>query len=387
MKILRLAFLSSLASLGCNADEIPSLRTFMTVEFDYKLEANATITSRIDNITTTDTYEDNIFSKPLEDALLDIDTDLIATIQERIPNGGITEEKPIPDVQFNSVNSRFINMCFTESDACKWVKSRIKLSFAENRPKSAMERATLDLVREYLEDVSESNPAVYAMYVYPMIHSSTVQFDFSPVDGPMSDEDIEDFETSFYNVYNAIVNALDGDTDVSEAFFVYQDVQDSNKLSVNLKYYGKCRYCSKEELAEILNGEIESNEQTFLSNLKLQSRSTFFQRVEEVSFSVPQPLSELPPIDSSIIDGSAAVATKSIPWLLYVGAAAAVVVIFTGVYVICKDQKDLRKEEASTGNESSSFEGNHHEGDGDVENNDDAGKKNGMHSDYEVYVY
>lgn len=282
-------------------------------------------------------------------------------------------------------------MCFTESDACKWVKSRIKLSFAGDRPKMAMERATLDLVRTYLQDVSQANPLVRTTFVYPMIHSSTVQFEFTPVNGSMSDEDIEDFETSFYNVYHAIVNALDGDTDMSEAFFVYQDVQESNKLSVNLKYYGKCRYCSQEELTEIVNEEIESNAQIFLSKLKVQSSSKYFDPVEDISFSVPQPLLKLPPIDDSMIDGSAAVASKSIPWLLYVGACAAVLVILTGIYVIYEDQKVLHKEEASTGNESSSFEGNEHEKDDtDVENNDstdDAAKKDGMHSDYEVYVY
>jgi hypothetical protein len=327
----------------------------------------------------------------LEDALLDIDTDLIAIIQERIPNGGVTEEKPIPDVQFNTVNSRFINMCFTESDACKWVKSRVKLSYAGNRPRMAMERTTLDLIRTYLEDLSDSDPLVRTTFAYPMIHSSTVQFEFTPVNGPMSDEDIEDFETSFYNVYHAIVNALDGDTDVSEAFFVYQDVQESNKLSVNLQYYGKCRYCSQEELTEVVNEEIESSTHLFLSNLKVKSSSKYFDPVEDISFSVPEPLSELPPIDDSMIDGSTSVASKSIAWRLYAGACAAAIVILASACVICKDQKELHKEDASTGNESSSFEGNEHEGDDtDLENNistDDAAKKNGMHNDYEVYVY
>jgi len=416
MKILQLIFLSSLTTWGCHGarapkidspkariDDIP-IRTFMMVEYDYKLETNTSSTK-----TTDSEREDNIFSDnhPLEDALIDIDTDLIATIQDRIPNGVIQEGQTMPDVEFTSVNSRFINMCFTESDACKWVKSRIKLSFIGNRPKFAMERVTMSLVREYLQDINESNPSINAMFVYPMIHSSNVQFEFSPVDGLMTDSDLEALESSFYNVYNAIVAELDGDTDVTEGLFVYQDVNElpgeeqGNKLSVDLKYYGKCRYCSEAELAEVVNQSIESNLDVFLRLLKKESNnSTYFQQAEEISFSVPKPPEALPPINQAIIDTEPPKASKSIPWFLYLGAVAAVIVISTGLIVIAKDQKELRKEDASTGEESSVFEETHHEkgdievkgslGD-DSENSSslrtDSVDSKGMHSDYEVYVY
>jgi len=351
-------------------------RTFMMVEYDYKLEANTT------NTTNTTEKDDNIFSNthPLENALLDIDTNLVDDLQQRIPNGDVPDGKLMPDVKFNTVNSRFVNMCFTESDSCKWVKSRIKLSFSGDRPKPAMERVTLALVQDYLQEINDSNPLVETMFVYPVFHSSVVQFDISPLDGPMNDEHIKNLESSFYNVFHAIVSELDGDTDISEGYFVYQyirylsDGKEGQKVSVNMKYYGKCRFCSKPELVAVVNDSIESNTKAFLRQLKKADNTTYFQNAEDIAFSVPQRPEDLPPIaNDSIFDAEAPRASKTIPWLLYLGAFVAVLVLAIGVCVIVKDQKDLMKEDASTGDESSIFEERNHdpESDSDSNTNDD----------------
>lgn len=404
-----MAILSSLvthagARRNVRRREEATMRTFMTVEYDYKLEANKTA------VNTTD-GGDNIFSKfPLEDALLDIDTDLVSFMQNRIPNGDIPEGETMPDVQFNSVDSRFTNMCFTESDACKWTKSRIKLSFVGARPKAAMERVTLDLVQEYMQGINDAMPTVTTTYVYPIIHSSTVQLEFSPVERQMSDTEILQLEGSFYNVYHAIVAALDGDTDVSEAYFVYQSfLEEESTLMVNVKYFGKCRYCNETELVAIVNGQIEAHTKAFMTHLRINGKSTYFEDIDTVTFSLPQNVNELtlPPIDSSIVDEDARMAKKKIPWLLYVGAPCALIVLVVGVWIIFRDQKELRKEEAETGQESDSYEASRHEGadesasdDSDAMDDamDDASRAssslntdtlntNGMHSDYEVYVY
>ena len=400
----------------------------MMVEYDYRLEAN---TTKITDSNTTEDSErnDNIFSEkerneaPLESALLDIDTDIIPYLQEHIPGGDIPEDGTMPDVEYTTVNSRFINMCFTESDACKFVKSRIKLSYVENLPKASMERITLDLVRDYLSEFNEENPSVNTMFVYPMIYSSTVQLNLSPVDGPMSDGDIEHLVTTFHNVYQAIVSALDGDTELSEVFFVYQDVgelKDSNEqsnrrlgeeetsqqyeLMVNLKYFGKCRYCTEDDLAATIHQTFEPNQHALLANLKKtgsETDATYFQNVTEVSFSVYTPPDVLPPDINAATTRDVGVASKKIPWLLYIGVAAAVFVLGTGVYVIVKDQKKLRsKEEASTGDESNNDDSEKAEsaesGDGGDPNsnassssslNTNTLNQTGMHSDYEVYVY
>jgi len=384
--------------------------TFMTVEYDYKLEVN-----------TSSAEGGKLFKtkKPLEEALLDIDSEIIDTIQNRIPNGNVTKgkrlsgvkinEKKLPDVKYNSINSRFINMCYTESDVCKWVKSKIKLSFLGDAPESLMERMTLQQVQKYLEeDVSDVNSHITATFAYPMIHSSIVQFELSPVVDRLGDSEIQDVVKSFYNVYHAIVNALDGDTDVSQVFFVDQDILDGNTLMLNLQYYGKCRYCTETEFMTLVDRQIQSFMDVFLDHLKANGNSTFFEPIQDIAFSLPESVETNPPIDwEEVFDGEEevevlVVSKTSIPWWMYVAVGSALLVILIGALVICTDQRQLHKEEAkaeaSTGNESDSYHGNRHESDDDEENGANSVNAvkencansvnaNGMHTDYEVYVY
>jgi len=383
----------------------------MTVEYDYKLEVN---TSSAENGKLFKT------KKPLQEALLDIDTEIIDTIQSRIPNGNVTKgkrlsgvkinEKKLPDVKYDSINSRFINMCYTESDVCKWVKSKIKLSFVGDAPKSLMERMTLQQVQKYLEeDVNDVNSHITATFAYPMIHSSIVQFELSPVVDRLGDSEIQDVVKSFYNVYHAIVNALDGDTDLSQVFFVDQDILDENTLMLNLQYYGKCRYCTETEFMTLVDGQIQSFMDVFLDHLKANGNSTFFEPIQDIAFSLPESVETNPPIDwEEVFDGEEeevevlVVSKTSIPWWMYVAVGSALLVILIGALVICTDQRQLHKEEAkaeaSTGNESDSYHGNRHESDDDEENGANSVhavkengancvNSNGMHTDYEVYVY
>lgn len=264
---------------------------------------------------------------------------------------------------------------------------------------AAVERVTLDLVQQYFKGLNEENPSLNAEFIYPMIHSSTVKIDLSPVDEPMSEDDILHFETTFYNVYHAIVNAMDGDTDVSEVHYVYQDLEElkpktiedelvtpKNNLGVHMNYFGKCRYCSEEELAATVYGSFEPNKQAFLANLK-KNNYAYFQQVQEISFSPSTPLDGLTTITP--IDENAPRVNKKTPWFMYIGVGAAIFVLVSGVIVIAKDQKALHKEEASTSEESNS---DSEKGDGTGSNdssslNTNTINKAGMHSDYEVYVY
>ncbi|MGK3754462.1 MAG: hypothetical protein ACI8RD_006771, partial [Bacillariaceae sp.] len=59
-------------------------RTFITVEYDYRLEVNTTGNSSSSNA--------------LGDVLTDIDSNIITSLQERLPNGDIPEGKRMPDV-------------------------------------------------------------------------------------------------------------------------------------------------------------------------------------------------------------------------------------------------------------------------------------------------
>lgn len=395
--LLSTAFLIGRYSVVGNPTPPEPRRTYMTVEYDYKLEAN-----------TTDDHLEEKYDidslKPLEDALDQIDSTIINSIQLALPNGNIPEGKTAPDVEFDTVTSRFINMCFTESDSCKWVKSRIRLSYVGERPRNSMERVTLGLVKDHLQEINDSHPLILTTFVYPMIYSSVAQFQISPVSGPMSDTDIKYLEENFYEFFHATVYALDGDTDVTESYFVYQDTKElqvqeqenglepSSTLSVDVKYYGKCRYCAEDELVETVHTTIEDNLNTFRLYLQ-KNGSPYFQRVEEISVSKPELPNGLPPTENgSVYDMTAPKASRKLPWALWLGIAVTVCVICTGILVIVRDQRRLYKEEASTGDESSVYEERNHEDDDDHrksdhrDNNDDydyrnTNNKNGYSSD------
>lgn len=379
-------------------------RTFITVEYDYRLEVNTTSNSSSSNA--------------LGDVLTDIDSNIITSLQERLPNGDIPEGKRMPDVEFTTINSRFINMCYTESDTCKWVKSRIRVSYAGKKPEHSVERVTLALVQDYLQDINDSNRNVDTLYAYPIYFSTVGQFQFLSVKEPMSDTDIEFFEETFYEVFNAISFSLDGDTEVTDAHYVYQSLTDmvpdhgddghiimTYSLSTDLKYFGKCRYCDKEQFVEIVDGLIENNLGALLKNLKRGSSSnynniTYFKDVEDISYSLPELPEGLPPIeDSSIFDRLAPTGSKSLlPWYLYFGTIVAVCLVITGVLVVIRDQRQLSKEENSTGGESSEENDTDDDVDDGIEetrtlaedtvvSREKTVNSNGMNSNYEVYVY
>jgi len=239
------------------------------------------------------------------------------------------------------------------------------------------------------------------------------QFRILPVEGFMTDMDIEYFEDTFNNVFNAILFTIDGDTEVTDAHFVYQDVRELSlqdqgndlpnfTLSLDLKYFGKCRYCDESQFVGTVNGLIEANLGAFLKSLQTgditNSNSSYFQQVEEISFSVPELPDGLPPIeDPSIFDLRAPEFSSFLPWYLWIGIILSVAVMVTGVLIIVRDQQQLNKEDYSTGHESNaSEEGEENKSeieetstlaDDTVVSKGQSVNTNGMHSNYEVYVY
>eukprot|EP00532_Pseudo-nitzschia_australis_P004768 CAMPEP_0168184736 /NCGR_PEP_ID=MMETSP0139_2-20121125/13408_1 /TAXON_ID=44445 /ORGANISM="Pseudo-nitzschia australis, Strain 10249 10 AB" /LENGTH=449 /DNA_ID=CAMNT_0008106397 /DNA_START=179 /DNA_END=1528 /DNA_ORIENTATION=+ len=353
----------------------------MTVEYDYKLEANASSVDFGENSTTN-----AVARNPLDEALFQIDSNMIASIQAALPTGrSITEDTSIPDIEFDTVNSRFVNICFTESDGCQWVKSRVHLSFTGERPKNAIERLALDLVQDYLQEVHDVNPVISTRYVYPMMHSSFVQFQIAPVAGSMNDTQIGYFKDNFYEVFQALVSAIDGDTEVTEAYFVSQDIIEelpgqeeedetattaapasSSKLLVDMKYYGKCRYCVEDEFVGVVDGLITENLDLFLGYLQRNGNSNpYFQQAKDISFSKPVPAAELPPTNGLVSDANARKVSRKIPWGLWLGIAIAIAMLSCGILSVQRDQQKLDKEEDSTGDESSVYQERNHVDDND----------------------
>lgn len=315
-------------------------RTFITVEYEYQLEVNAGNSSASPNF--------------FHDVLSDIDSRMVGHLQATIPNGQPQDGMAMPNVKYNRINSHKSSQCFTDSDACHWIKSKIGLSYAREKPKDSVQHVTLRMVRDFLEEYSEtSNNLVQAMYAYPMIVSSRARFDLSPVMGEMSSDEIAALEQSYLDVFGAIILAFDGDTEVTDAGYVYQALHtlnsetDLSSLSVDLTVIGKCRICSDEEFADTVSGVVQENLLAFQNKLKKNGNlvnSTYFDVLENVSFSIPEMPEGLPPIqDISIFSSEAPETRRSLPWYLFCGIGIAIVVVGAGIYLLYRHRKKLEE--------------------------------------------
>jgi hypothetical protein len=427
-KALTLLASCSMAFAQSNLEQSEPTRTEITVGFEYRLEVN-------NNVGST------------EDVMGNIDSDIIGALQKALPNGGTESPEELPNVKFETVKSEIFSACFTKSDQCSLVRSLIRIDYEGEKPENSVEFVTLRLVKEYLTQYSETMALVSVTYAYPSMVKTLTQFQMNIVNGRMSPTEIAVMESTFVEVFGAIVFAFEGDTDVVDAKFLYQDLfdiedrrlehdhheesdnstttdtttieEESNEplieeftLSTDLQIRGFCRDCTSPQFGDIVNIAIVENLPAFQLKLKLNGEtagSTYFENVTDVTFAVPELPSKLPPIeDDSIFDTKPPVVDTKIPWFLPVGLVIAIGAILGGICIIHKDKTDLEKEEFSTSEESEeggSYGSEGEENDGEFTNGegtyeegtyeglDDyqvetiAPTDDGQNSNYEVYVF
>jgi hypothetical protein len=345
-----------------------SSRNSVTVTYEYQLEVN--------NGTDGDGFQDVVTSST-QDTLSFMDRTILSSLQNMLPNNGMTASSPgnLPNVQFFDIQSEIFSACFTSSDQCSLVRSSILVTYEGDKPKHAVERVSYRLIREYLEEFN--NEQVLITYMYPMIVSNLAQFQLSSVDTTtMGDVEIDVMEKSFIEVFGATVAAMEGDTEITDVRFIFQDIKlndggddrlllrrqlsPTNTLSADLYTHGYCRLCTENEYASIVNSEINSNLGAFVSKLKSNGEakgSNYFDNVTDIAFDVPELPPGLPAIDDASLYDSAPPQTSSIlPWFFFFGITVAILVVVCGIYVICKDLRDLddEKDELSTSSESDS---------------------------------
>jgi hypothetical protein len=292
--------------------------------------------------------------------------DIIPELQKRLPNGQVREGASLPDVKYYEITSEATNQCFTESDGCQWIKSTISVSYQGEKPDHSVERVTLGLIESYLTDFSSQNELVRVTYAYPMIVSGKGRFHMQPVVRAMEDPEIEVFERSFYDVFAAIVSAMDGDTEVTDGQFIYQSLdqllnrtEQTYSSYLDFKFFGTCRYCSNAEFQDIVHGVVNDpvTLKAFQNRLKNKSgdqKADYFDKLEMVTYSTSDVPEDLQPVsDESIYDSQAPEVSEKNPWYLYFGIACIVVIGGFGFFVIYRDQMELLKEELSTDEESS----------------------------------
>lgn len=333
-------------------------RTRTSVEFEYKLEVNSTKNGI------------EAAQEELNSWMSTIDSAIIPSLQERLPNGQAASNDELPNVKFDRSSSKVINQCFTRSDACQWIQSTISLTYEGHKPDFSLERATLGLVKEFLGSFIQDTTMVRVTYAYPMLASGSGRFELGPVNRTMDDVEIQVLETSFSNVFSAIVSAFDGDTEVEEAKFIYQDVTEqkieggelANVLSVDVMYFGRCRYCTNAQFVEMVDGVIYDpmTLEAFQSRLKYDGadlNTDYFENISFTKYSERETPVGTPGMeDESIYDSRAPQTSNRLPWYLWFAAGLVLVIICAGIYFIHRDQQELMKEENSTDEDDSSFE-------------------------------
>jgi hypothetical protein len=337
------------------------------------------------------------------DVLQQIDDGILPNLQEILPNGKSSGPDVAPDVRFETIDSEIFSACFTKSEQCSLIKSNVRVSYSGVRPEHSVELVTLKLVQDFLKQFSVENNAVLITYMYPLTVSTLTQFLIGPVSGPMGDKEIMLLETTFEEVFGAIVFAIEGDTEVMDAQFLYQDIfnhgtrrlqanepeveDQSNEpertytknghiLQADLLVSGKCRDCTSEKFGDIVNGVIENNLVAYQTKLILNGRaasSDFFDNITLVTFEVPILPDLLPPIeDDSIFDSEAPDTNTKQPWFLFFGVILGFCVFLGGNYCLfCKDNSEFEKDDNISTSDSSSDEDDDDE-ENEEETNEDA---------------
>ena len=332
-------------------------RTRLEVEFEYKLEVNSTEgQSDIDSV-----------SKQLQLWLYNIDQEIVPHLQEQISYEEQTRK--MPNVKVFRVHSEIFNECYTESDGCRWVRSTFFMSYAKPKPQYSVERTTLNIAKDFLENFSNDIAHVHAAYTYPMLVSGTGRFEMNPVARTMNDNEIGIFEGCFDEVFASVVYAFDGDTEVTDSQFIYQDlIEDKNTtILVDIQYFGRCRHCDNEKFVSVVEGVVQDSmmREAFRDQLAYHGAnqsSTYFDELKTITYSVREMPDDTPEIsDKTIYDSSAPSSSSGLPWFLYVGIVFVVLIIILGVVLIYRDQKELKelmKDEMSTDSDSLSTRDN-----------------------------
>ena len=373
--------LASLHAISSSAD--PANRTEVAIEYEYQLEVN----------TTTGT---------IEGVLGYLDSTILLNLQRSLPNGQtknddededessdlttsetelISEEGNLPNVLFSSITSDVFSACFTKSDQCGLIRSMITISYEGEKPEHSVEFVALALVQAFLRNFSSKNHNMMATYAYPLMVQSLAQFEMDTVSGRMSDVETQLLEDTFLEVFGAIVSAIEGDTEVVDAKFVYLDLFETERrylspeenkttteaeenktiaeddimeytLSTVMQIRGFCRDCNSPQFGDIVNGVIVDNLKAFQNQLKVNGElidNMYFGNVTETSFAVPELPLPLPPIqDKSIFDDEPPDVESQMPWFLIFGIVMALCIMLTGLHFICQEQSVATKEEMST---------------------------------------
>eukprot|EP00934_Nitzschia_sp_Nitz4_P000844 Nitzschia sp. Nitz4//scaffold125_size66327//14193//15359//NITZ4_006126-RA/size66327-processed-gene-0.11-mRNA-1//1//CDS//3329534598//844//frame0 len=364
MKLLHLLFLA--LTLGvANAEQ----RNSVSITYEFQLEVG-----KISIAGTT------------EEVLTEMDSEILGALQPNLPT--LSEETGLPLVQFESINSEIFSACFTNNDECSLVRSTMTISFEGDKPEHSVVFVSLRMVQDYLNEVSDTLNSIWTTFTYPSMVSSLAQFQMKVVHAPMNDTEKQVLEETFEEVFGAIIFAMEGDTEVAQADFLYQNLlgleddvfaQGGSVLSTDMQIAGYCRDCSADDFETVVVNVIEDNMAAFRNKLILNSNklgSTYFDTVESITFDVPELPTSLPPIgDLSIFDEDPPQVKNRQPWFLWVGMTLAICVIGFGGYGLAVEDEYEKDDQFSTSESEGNMSGfvSDEEGIDDMEENSEIG--------------
>ncbi|KAL3928140.1 MAG: hypothetical protein SGARI_005127, partial [Bacillariaceae sp.] len=253
--------------------------TTVTVQFEYQLEVNDNQV----NFGSTSAVSTNAGGQgtSTQQVLDMIDSNFMGTLQMMLPEDGMTAgSATVPNVEFTDAESEIYSACFTNSDHCSLVRTTLNVTYQGTKPEDSVETVTYGLVQDYLESITNnSNGKIIATYLYPFLVTSLAQFQLEAVKRRMNVKEISILEESFLQVIGATVAAIEGDTEITDIKFIYQDLLPSNDnnstasdqfiSSADFKVHGICRECSHSEFGGVVNAVIGANLEAYQNKLKV----------------------------------------------------------------------------------------------------------------------
>lgn len=337
--ILRFLTVCSLAFAGAT-------RTQITFDFEYQLDVNAV------KVTGT-----------TENVLRDIDRNILDSLQEAVPNDGTVTSDQLPAIHFEAIESEIYHTCLTGSEQCSLVQSTISISYVGGKTAGTVQYITQRLVQDYLSKYSHDHLLVLITYSYPSVVETLALFQMNVVTERMGGAEISLLQRTFVKKFRA----LEGDAEVVDAQFIYQDlyeVVDEDRrldtmaeepedtvfyiLTTVVKIRGFCRNCTASEFTTMVNQEANEKLQSFYNRLIQNAEiegSSFFDDVNKLSIAVAELPSELPSIvEKPKSDADPLNSGTKHSLFSYFGIVCTIIVVLGGI-VFLRSKADDRQEE------------------------------------------
>jgi hypothetical protein len=110
-------------------------------------------------------------------------------------------------------------------------------------------------MQDFLKQFSVKSNNVVIACIHPSTASTLAQLSVAPASGPMGDDEVMVLETTFAQVFGAIVSAMEGDTKVMDAQFLHQDVfnEEDDDDEDDEERAGKETTCDDDHQVETVN--------------------------------------------------------------------------------------------------------------------------------------